>query len=87
MGQIRSNIEIADTNASNISGAVSHVGIDSLAGVNDDNTLAESGIYNSAASLKQTFDTLAHALMADAGHLRDAASHFDKEDGAAAGSF
>lgn len=87
MGEVRSNAALVSAHATNISGSVSDVQVDSLAGVDGDNTLAESGVYNSAASLRQTFGTLAQTLVADADRLRNAAAVFDEEDTAIAGSY
>lgn len=87
MGEIKSRADIASSHASNIERSVSAVSLRDLAGVDDDNTLAESGVYNSCNSLKQTFETLRQALMADAENLRAAAEVFGDADGSAGRSF
>lgn len=84
---INSNMDIANNYAGNIAGSVSSTSVASLAGVDDDNTLAESGVYNSFNSLRETFETLKGALMADADNLRAAASCFENADSQEAGNF
>lgn len=84
---INSNVDIANNYANNIAGSVSSTSVASLAGVDDDNTLAESGVYNSFNSLRGTFETLKGALMADADNLRTAASCFESVDSQEAGNF
>lgn len=83
MGEIKSRADVANNYAGNIEGSVSSVSLRSLPGVNDDNTLAESGVYNSYNSLKVTFETLKQALVADAGNLRSAADVFGDADSSA----
>ncbi len=87
MGEVRSNAALVSAHAAKISGSVSDIQVDPLPGVDGDNTLAESGVHDSAASLRQAFGTLAQALAADADRLRSAAAVLDEEDAAIARSY
>ena len=84
--EIKSNADIVGNYARNIEASVSDVDISWLAGVDDDNTLAESGIYNSFYTLRDSFETFKQALMTDANNLRTAAETFEAADEAIAQS-
>lgn len=59
----------------------------SLAGVDDDNTLAESGIYNSHGALRSSFMGLQSSLNADAANIVAAARALSAADAAASVAF
>lgn len=84
--EIKSNASNVDAYANSIENAVSAVDVGWLNGVDDDNTLAESGIYNSFYTLRDSFETFKQALMTDAGNLRAAAAAFEEADENAAES-
>lgn len=58
-----------------------------LYGVDDDNTLAESGVYNSHHDLKSCGETLLASLDADAGNVQKAAEAYEAADTASAKGF
>lgn len=80
MGEIASKRDVANNHADNIANAASALDFPWLNGVDDDNTLAESGAYNSYHSLKSTFATLKQALETDAENLRAAAAAIEETD-------
>lgn len=84
--EIKSNASNVDAYANSIENAVSAVDVGWLNGVDDDNTLAESGIYNSFYTLRDSFETFKQALMTDVGNLRAAAAAFEEADENAAES-
>lgn len=51
-----------------------------LEGVDDDNTLAESGIYNTYTALKNTYSKTMTCLAGDGQHIEDAAYLFEDAD-------
>lgn len=78
MGEIISKRDVANDYASNIADAASALDFPWLNGVDDDNTLAESGVYNSYHSLKSSIETLESDLQADAENLKAAAICFEE---------
>lgn len=58
-----------------------------LYGVDDDNTLAESGVYNSFNSLRDAGNNVFRSLNADASSLSAAAMSYARADSASAAGF
>lgn len=83
-GQIRSRHDAADNYANNLANSVSSLNLGSLYGVNDDNTLAESGVYNSYNALRSTFQQFKQVILSDAENLKAAANAIEEADSAVA---
>lgn len=79
-GYITSKASEANGYADRIVSAIANLNIGSLYGADDDNTLAESGVYNTHNSIKETLATLQQALQSDAGNIRTAAEAVDQAD-------
>lgn len=77
---ISSKASKANSLADRLASAAEGLGIGSLYGVDDDNTLAESGVYNTHDSIRGTLAMLRSAIQADAGHIRTAAEVVDQAD-------
>lgn len=58
-----------------------------LHGVDDDNTLAESGVYNSCNSLCNAANSVLRSLSSDASNLISAVQSYECADAASAGGF
>lgn len=77
---ISSKTSKANSFADRIASAAEGLSIGSLYGVDDDNTLAESGVYNTCNSIRETLATLQQALRSDAENIRAAAAVIDQAD-------
>lgn len=77
----------SDTAESYASALESQLEVSDLAGVDDDNTLAESGVYATAWDLIDAMRSLVEAANADAEAIRSAAAAFDSWDESQAGSY
>lgn len=77
---ITSKASEANGYADRIVNAIANLNIGSLYGIDDDNTLAESGVYNTHNSIKETLATLQQALQSDADNIRTAAEVVDRAD-------
>lgn len=84
MGTTTSNSDTAESYASALE---SQLEISDLAGVDDDNTLAESGVYATAWDLIDAMRSLVETANADAEAIRSAAATFDSWDESQAGSY
>lgn len=83
-GQIRSNCDAAFEWSKRLGASYA---FGSLHGVDDDNTLAESGIYNTAHEMKALVNKAFSALSADAAGIVSAAGVYKSADQASAGEF
>lgn len=79
---ISSSKEIADGYADRIVESVSYLNPGSLDGVDDDNTLAESGLYSSYYQLKSMLEQFKQTMRAEAANLRSVASVINEADSA-----
>lgn len=79
---ISSSKEIADDYANRIAESVSYLDPSSLDGVDDDNTLAESGLYSTYYYLKSMLEQFKQTMRVEAANLRSAASAINEADSA-----
>lgn len=77
---ISSKASEANSHADRLANAAEGLSFGALYGVDDDNTLAESGVYNTHNSIRGTLATLQQALQSDAGNIRTAAEVVDQAD-------
>ena len=77
---ISSKASEANSHADRLANAAEGLSFGALYGVDDDNTLAESGVYNTHNSIRGTLATLQQALQSDAGNIRTAAEVADQAD-------